>query len=306
MKHSRRMVAPVASDSLTVSPAGQVIRSVIHGQPILFFVANPRDAIQRVHATGQFYEPEELDIIRRYCPPGATFCDIGSNVGNHAIYALKYLHAARVILFEPNPDAISLLLTNLGLNGLLPRCETAHLGIGLSDHNADGKSMSVSGRNLGGGHIIESDDPTGGSISLRRGDELMANDYPDFLKIDVEGMEMTVLAGLSDLIARCRPFIFIEVDNQNRDAFLQWMNDNNYAARATFRRYRTNENFLLVPRRTRALATAIEANAADTPDNAEPSDLPEAPPAGPANNAPSQSTGIGRSTPTKTSSRTKT
>lgn len=250
------MVAPLSTDTLTVSPTGQVVRSIIHGQPVQFFIANPRDTIQRVHATGQFYEPEELDIIRRWCPPGTTFCDIGSNVGNHAIYALKFLHAARVILFEPNPDAIAILLTNLGLNGLLPRCETAYLGLGLSDHTAEGKSMSVSGRNLGGGHIIDADDAAEGGIALRRGDDLLAGESPGFLKIDVEGMEMAVLAGLSGLIARCRPTIFIEVDNKNRDAFLLWVADNQYAAKASFRRYRANENFLLTPRRMRMAPAA--------------------------------------------------
>ena len=268
MKQSaHRFVPPLASEGLTVSPVGQVVRTVIHDQPIQFFIANPRDVIQRVHATGQFYETEELDIIRRWCPPGATFCDIGSNVGNHAIYALKFLHVARVILFEPNPDAISILLTNLGLNGLLPRCETAHLGLGLSDHDVEGKAMSVSGRNLGGGHIVDATEPGAGAISLRRGDSLLAQENPDFLKIDVEGMEISVLAGLSGLIARCRPVIFIEVDNANRADFLQWVGDNQYVSRATFRRYRGNENFLLVPRRTRPTDPA--ASAAQDADTAQ-------------------------------------
>ena len=284
MKQTGRILAPVASDSLTITPTGQVVRSVIHGQPVQFFIANPSDTIQRVHARGEFYEPEELDIIRRWCPPGAIFCDIGSNVGNHAIYALKFMHASRVILFEPNPDAIALLLTNLGLNGLLPRCDTAHLGFGLSDHSADGKSIEVSGRNLGGGHITDSTEPAGGSISLRRGDDLLADVSPDFLKIDVEGMEIAVLAGLAELIARCRPIIFIEVDNRNREAFLRWVADNQYAARATFRRYRANENFLLVPRRIRPAAPAPTDDApAEVPEDtmADAHDAPVAAPEAP-------------------------
>ncbi len=246
------MIPPISTDRLTITPTGKVVRSVIHGQPIHFFIANPRDAIQRVHATGQFYEAEELEIIRRWCPPGSTFCDIGANVGNHAIFVLKFLHAARVILFEPNPVATAILLANLGLNGLLPRCETNHLGIGLSDHTAEGKAMATKRFNLGAGRIIDGDDATAGGIALRRGDDLMAEETPNFIKIDVEGMEMAVLAGLSDLIARCRPVIFIEIDNTNRAAFDQWVAQNHYASKATFRRYRTNENFLLVPRRIRS------------------------------------------------------
>ncbi len=243
------MTPPIPTDRLTITPTGNVVRSVIHGQPIHFFIANPRDAIQRVHATGQFYEAEELEIIRRWCPPGSTFCDIGANVGNHAIFALKFLHAARVILFEPNPVATSILLTNLGLNGLLPRCEANYLGIGLSDHTADGKAMATKRFNLGAGLIIDGDASRVGSIALRRGDDLLAKETPNFLKIDVEGMEMAVLGGLSDLIARCRPIIFIEVDNTNRTAFDQWVAQNHYASKATFRRYKANENFLSYPAR---------------------------------------------------------
>lgn len=246
----RHRVDPVATEGLTVTPPGQIVRSVIHGQPVQFFIADPRDTIQKVHATGQFYEAEELEIIRQWCPPGAVFCDIGSNVGNHAIYALKYLHAARVILCEPNPLAIEILLTNLGLNGLLDRCDRSKLGYGLSDRNEDGLVIKARRRNLGGGRIQEAADAEAapGSITLRRGDELLADITPDFVKIDVEGMEMSVLSGLSGLLERCRPVFFVEVDNANRAAFKTWAEDHGYALRARFRRCRANENLLVAPR----------------------------------------------------------
>lgn len=272
------MVAPVVSDALTVTAPGQVVRAMIHGQPVHFFVANPRDTIQKIHATGAFYEAEELDIIRRWCPPGAVFLDIGSNVGNHSLYALKFLHASRAVLCEPNPEAVAILLANMGLNGLLDRCDTTKLGFGLSDRDEGGKTIQASARNLGGGRIMDAGEEAEGSITLRRGDDLLADVTPDFVKIDVEGMEMSVLSGLTDLIDRARPTLFVEVDNKNRDAFLQWVADNNYAVRARFRRYRTNENFLIVPRRARAAAPAAEEMPDDhTEDTAPPAPVAEAP-----------------------------
>lgn len=263
---------------------------MIHGQPVHFFVANPRDTIQKIHATGTFYETEELDIIRRWCPPGAVFCDIGSNVGNHSLYALKFLHVSRVILFEPNPEAIAILLANMGLNGLLDRCDTTKLGFGLSDRDEGGKTIQASARNLGGGRIMDAGEDATGSISLRRGDDLLAGVTPDFVKIDVEGMEMSVLSGLSDVVARARPIFFVEVDNKNRDAFLQWVTDNNYAVRARFRRYRTNENFLIVPRRPRAAAATPADDATDDPPElAEVAEVIEAPAPEPAKASPAKS-----------------
>lgn len=244
---SKFVVKPVATSSLTVTPVGQVVSSLIQGERVQFLIVNSRDVIQKVHARGEFYEPDELAIIRNYCPYGAVFCDIGSNVGNHAIFALKFLHAAQVIVFEPNPIAISILLANLGLNGLLDRCDTRHLGIGLSDRSEGGKSIHARSRNLGAATISDTEEPGTGSISLRRGDEVLASVSPDFIKIDVEGMEMAVLNGLSDLLNRCKPTLFVEVDNVNRAEFLKWIDENNYEVRDSFRRYRANENFLIVP-----------------------------------------------------------
>lgn len=284
----RHRLEPVANERLTITAPGQVVRSIIHGQAVQFFIADPRDTIQKVQATGQFYEAEELEIIRQWCPPGAVFLDIGANVGNHAIYALKFLHAARVVLCEPNPLAIDILLTNLGLNGLLDRCDTTRLGFGLAERDEDGLMIKARRRNLGGGKIqqVEDGNTEGGSISLRRGDDLLADVTPDFVKIDVEGMEMSVLGGLSALVERSRPVFFVEVDDANRTAFRQWVDDNAYVTRARFRRGRGNENYLIVPHRRRdaqpAEAAAAPVEKPPQPSPPEPSPPPAARKAAPA------------------------
>jgi hypothetical protein len=48
-------------------------------------------------------------------------------------------------------------------------------------------------------------------------------------KSDIEGMVISVLHGLADVIQRKRPMLFIEVDIENDDAFLGWVNKNEYA-----------------------------------------------------------------------------
>ncbi|WP_431299577.1 FkbM family methyltransferase [Tabrizicola sp. BL-A-41-H6] len=240
-----RVIEPAVRPDLTISPPGQVVRTVIHGKPVLFFVNQPRDAIQRHHAMGEFYEREELEIIRQWCPPGAVFCDIGANIGNHVLYALTFLNPAKVIVFEPNPVAIAILTANIGLNGGLDRCDLTHLGIGLSDRNAEHFSISAPHRNLGAGQVVRSQNEDG--FPLRRADGLLRDEAPSFLKIDVEGMEMAVLAGLSDTIARHRPRIFVEVDRGNLDAFAAWCDGAGYAVKDNYARYPTNMNFLIVP-----------------------------------------------------------
>lgn len=237
------MSAEQDRDAVYRTPMAEIVCSKVWGKPVFFTITNPKDVIQKKHAQGKFYEEEELEIIRRHCRPGMVFCDIGSNIGNHALFALKFLHVAKVILFEPNPVAIALLRSNLTLNGVMDQCDDQHLGYGLSDSSAQGLGMDVPGRNLGAGRMVEGS----GDLEVIRGDDALAGQQIDFIKMDVEGMEMRALAGLRETIARTRPILFIEVDMENIDAFQAWVVENRYEVRDTYKRYRANKNFLLVP-----------------------------------------------------------
>jgi hypothetical protein len=87
----------------------------------------------------------------------------------------------------------------------------------------------------------------GGSIRLFAGDELLQGQPIDFIKIDVEGMELAVLKGLERTIAECRPGIFVEVDNAHAPAFHALIQHLGYAVVDRFNRYGTMENFMVVP-----------------------------------------------------------
>ena len=245
LRRLRRFSVPAnGPPDLTISPICRVVRNRINGQWIQFVVTDPADTIQREHLRGQFYEPDELEIIRRYMPRDAIFCDIGANIGNHTVFVLKYLDVRRSILFEPNPDAMSLLVTNIALNDLTDRCDLSHLGKGLGRDTGTGFTVDVPDKNLGGGRLVNE----GGSIEVCRADDLLGDQPIDFVKLDVEGMEMKVLEGMSRVIARNRPTFFIEVDQQNADDFHAWVDTNNYDIRERFQRYKENENFLLTCR----------------------------------------------------------
>ncbi len=227
----------------TMTPECRVVRAEIWREPVFFTITNPRDTIQKHHARGNFYEPEELEIIRRWCPPDSVYCDIGANIGNHAVFALKFLRVKRLIAFEPNPVAIEVLQSNLALNGVTGLCDLRFLGKGLSDHAAEGLSMQVPDKNLGAGKMVAD----GGQLEVIVGDVALDGAQVDFMKIDVEGMELAVLSGLSQTIATWKPTIFIEVDRQNYEGFFAWCKANAYEIKERFKRYPVNENFLVIP-----------------------------------------------------------
>lgn len=215
----------------------------IHGQRFCFASDRVRDPIQRSQRNGAFYEAPELAMIRAHFPQGGTFVDIGANVGNHAIYVAAFLQPGRIIPFEPNPVAYKLLLANVALNGFGAVFDLSHIGLGLSDGRASGFGMTPRDRNLGGAQMVEG----GGDIETISGDAALAAEAPDFIKIDVEGMEMQVLGGLAATIARARPVILIEVDVENDADFRGWIAEAGYEIVETMQRYKANRNYLLRP-----------------------------------------------------------
>ena len=226
----------------------RITRAVVQGQPVFFTIAHRRDRIQGRQARGTFYEPAELQIIAAHFPPGGVFCDAGANVGNHSLYALRFLGAAQALAFEPNPQAYELLLSNMALNGLLDRIDPALLGYGLTDL-ADAPAMALLAprdKNLGATQLVMAEGS--GTIAVRRGDDLLAGRPIDFLKVDVEGMELQVLRGFSATIARCRPPIFVEVDHTNNADLMAWADASGYGLAVEGRSFKKNRNILLAPR----------------------------------------------------------
>ena len=212
---------------------------------IMFNVVNPLDVVQRAHSKSAFYEREDLEVIRQHFPAGGVFADIGANVGNHSVFAGRILGASSIIPFEPNPVAQEIYISNMILNRLMDKLDFSFFTYGLSDQMDENLAMRWNPNNLGGGRIVRNagKDPDG--VSVIRGDDALLNKQVDFMKIDVEGLEMEVLAGLAQTVAARRPTMFIEIDNRHAEAFLAWVEANDYTIEARIRHYAVNENFLV-------------------------------------------------------------
>ncbi|MBS0123965.1 FkbM family methyltransferase [Thetidibacter halocola] len=212
----------------------------IDGRDFVFHLNHPGCPIQGRHKVGKFYERDDLDRVAQHVAPGAHVIDVGANVGNHALYFAALMGAARVICVEPNPKAIAALRANVQANGLGEVISLDALGVGLSDLAEDGYRIEPAGRNLGAARLVP-----GGGIALHRGDDLFGEDPVDLIKIDVEGMEMRVLRGFSETIARTRPSLFVEVDEENAEDFANWAAENAYRTVFSARHQKANVNHFL-------------------------------------------------------------
>lgn len=217
-----------------------------------------RDPIQNALRQGAFYEADSLAEVARLMPPAAHILDVGANIGSHAVFFATRMQAARVVVVEPNPLALAPLVATIALNRLGDVIDTSVLGIGLGRVSRGDLGMRRHDRNLGATRMR----PGAGTLQVHPGDELFQDERFDLIKIDVEGMEMDVLAGLSHTIERSRPVIHIEVDDENLTAFEAWLANSAYTSVWTQRNARRNSNHLIRP------AERPDGHAAEGPDHA--------------------------------------
>jgi len=226
---------------LTLPPM-ETVHATIRNRPVVFNLTHADDPIQNAHRRGRFYEAADLAQVIRHVPPGGVVLDIGANVGNHALFFAMFTGASRVIVVEPNPLALDPLVANVLTNRLQGLIDLDHLGFGLGAEDSTGWGMKRHDRNLGATKMFAGQ----GALTVRRGDSAFAALRPHLVKIDVEGMEMAVLAGLQRLIARARPLIMIEVREDHETDFAGWAAAQDYAVH-TLSREAKHANHLLFP-----------------------------------------------------------
>ncbi|MEO7132974.1 MAG: FkbM family methyltransferase [Vicinamibacterales bacterium] len=137
----------------------------------------------------------DLSLFKEYCRPGDTVVDVGANIGEVSIVLSQRVGSnGEVFAFEPQPRVFQYLLGNLALNhcsNVKPRnvaLGSARGVVRMSDDKQDDMNrITQSG-------AIE---VTCSTLDAELPSELIA-----LLKIDVEGSELSVLKGASDVLAR--------------------------------------------------------------------------------------------------------
>jgi len=139
--------------------------------------------------------------------------DVGANVG---IYTLKCLQSVSyVISIEPDPLNVQILHYNLKLNNLHDKCKVVQVAAGDKMEKRYLYLNSCCMR-----HSLLPDYPTLKKIIVEciPLSQLVNNlklQHVDFVKIDVEGYELNVLRGMTEIIRRFNPILIVELKNQS-------------------------------------------------------------------------------------------
>jgi len=142
-----------------------------------------------------------------------TFCDIGSNIGQHTLFMSQY--AEEVHAFEPYQPVRQRLEKHIALNKL-NNVEVHAVGLGTMDEMLE--FFAPTGSNQGIGSFspdsLERGTVAKGQLQVVQGDRYFAEQgikAAQLVKIDVEGFEKPVLSGLESFIAAQRPILVCEI-----------------------------------------------------------------------------------------------
>lgn len=169
-------------------------------------------------------EPDTIEWLNSFEPESILY-DVGANVGMYSIYAAM-LRDVHVFAFEPESQNFALLNRNIFSNQLSEKVsafpvalsdETAYdmlylseFGIGGSCHNF-GESVNYDGNEFTAGFHQ-------GCFATSMDTLIEEQGFmkPDYIKIDVDGLEHKVVNGATNILTEGVKSILVEI-NTNRD-----------------------------------------------------------------------------------------
>lgn len=166
-------------------------------------------------------EPETLEWVDSV-PEGAVLWDVGANIGLYAIYAAKARNC-RVYAFEPSVFNLELLARNIFLNNLQNRITI--IPVALSDQlglnsfkmttTAWGGALSTFGQDFDQNGALLKDIFEYQTLGMSITDvvSLLHIPQPDYIKIDVDGIEHLILRGGGNVLAKVNG-VLIEINDK--------------------------------------------------------------------------------------------
>jgi FkbM family methyltransferase len=163
----------------------------------------------------QTFETRELAFAEGFFRPGMTVLDIGAHQGLYTLLAARCVRpSGRVFSFEPSPRERRALRLNLAIN-FCDNVAIQPLALGSNEATAD--LYVVDEYNTGYNSLRPPNVPQptrAVPVKVDTLDHWLAEkhiDRVDFIKLDVEGAELSVLRGASKSLVLLRPVLLVEV-----------------------------------------------------------------------------------------------
>lgn len=164
------------------------------------------------------YSESEVSIFKMYVTLGDYVVDVGANIGDLTVPLAEIVGATgRIFACESHPEVFNMLCANLALNDIT---NVKPINAFIADNPKVDTASDVWGKFA---YVSENWDTT--FVSL---DELKLEKL-NFLKIDVDGHELTVLQSGVQSIKKFQPILYFENDSQEKSKpLLQFVFDLGY------------------------------------------------------------------------------
>lgn len=205
--------------------SGQVVLTLHDGRKF-YWTAKDRTSLLGFGLTG-VWEQEETSFLRRIVRPGQVVIDGGANYG---YYTILFSHLVgmrgRVHCFEPLEEAYKLLREHIILNNATVNVSINRYGLGESRKYTNIYVMK--GWGWGSATIRPSGDILMGTCQIVPLDWYIKQkkiNKVDFMKLDIEGAELSALKGSIQTLQQFLPGLMIEITKDSYRDFGYTLND---------------------------------------------------------------------------------
>ncbi len=155
------------------------------------------------HCHGLLVELDELRFLASWLPPVSRIVECGCLVGNHTVYFLKKLRPAIIDVFDASQWSLAEMARNVELNA------SDEMETQINCHHR--AIARTSGQTI---HLL------GETVETITLIDAIADDA-DFVKVDIDGMELESLDGLLEGLQRSQARLMIEVRSEDVPLFKQ-------------------------------------------------------------------------------------
>lgn len=185
-------------------------------------ILNPQNYYEWSYFNGIESKEEDTTEWIKSFDNGAVFYDVGANVGMYTILAMMYHDNLQVVSFEPECQNFSRLIANLH-DSHFDRA-TAY-SMGLSSENTLSYLEQVNPKVAGRSSSLAATSSVHGLVTMTM-DAFTekSQTFPNYIKVDVDGIEEMVLLGALKTLQDPRlKSVLVEVSETSRDACVQMM-----------------------------------------------------------------------------------
>ena len=199
------------------------IRVIVHQNiELKFFVPDELNDWRAITFASK--EPETLAWIDTF-ENSSVFWDVGANIGLYSIYAAQK-KSCKVVAIEPSIFNLEILAKNIALNKaerlvtIFPIALTNQNSQGLFSMSSDevGGALSTFGKDYGydGKKLNFKFQFQGIGMRMDNAVDLWGLDQPDFVKVDVDGIEHLVLEGFGEKLKKVKSLL-VEVNKDFKE-----------------------------------------------------------------------------------------